>query len=140
MPVTSARDPRVDEIVSELPTASRPIARALCRLVRVAAPELRETVKWNQPSWTGHGNVVGLMLYPNQVHLAVFRGAELAERFPEIVGTGKSLRHVVVPDVRSARRPRLRAIIRAAVALDASEGTTYVAGSPRGERSSARTA
>ena len=130
----------MDEIVAELPAATRRVGRALCRLVRVAAPELRETVKWNQPFWVGRGNVVGLMIYPNQVHLAVFRGAELTERFPEIVGTGKSLRHVVVPDVASARRPVLRRIVRAAVALDAGPRLTRSHGPPRGERSSPRTA
>jgi hypothetical protein len=95
------------------------VAAALCGRIRSTVPELRETLKWNQPVWVGRANVVGLMLYPRFVHLAVFRGASLADRFPEIVGTGKALRHVVMPEVASVRRPVLREILRAAEALDA---------------------
>jgi hypothetical protein len=125
MPTDSAKDPRVDRTLEGLPDETRPVATALRELVRDTLPELKETLTWSQPVWVGRGNVVGLMLYPHHVHLSVFRGSELARLFPDIVGTGKSLRHVAVPDVASARRPVLRKILRAAEALDASR---YVRG------------
>ena len=118
MPARSYGDPEVDRVIDALPEDVRAIAHALRKLVRSAAPELSETVKWGNPFWTGRGNAVCLMLYPSHVHLGIFRGAELARRLPEIVGTGKSLRHVKVPDLASARRPVLQRILRAAVDLD----------------------
>ena len=120
MTARAATEARVAAILRELPEETRPVAEALCALIRAASPELRETVKWGNPTWVGRGNAVGLMIFPRFVHLALFRGAELSGRFPEIVGTGKSLRHVVVPDLASVRRPVLRRILRAAVAIDAS--------------------
>jgi len=73
---------------------------------------------WGNPVWSGHGRVLCLQIYDDHVNLGLWRGAELAPRFRQIEGTGKSLRHVKVPTPAAARAPRLVAIVRAAVALD----------------------
>lgn len=96
------------------------MAEALRRRIRTEAPGLRESVKWGSPVWNGHGDVLCLMVYPHWVHLGLFQGAALAERFEGIEGTGKRLRHVRVPTAEAAGSPEIGAILRAAVALDAS--------------------
>ena len=111
-------DPSVDATIRALPKEVRKVVRALRSLVRSAAPDLRETLRWGNPSYVGRRDVITLMLFDHHVNLGFFRGAELAPRFAEIEGTGKNLRHVKVPDVASAGRPVLRRIVRAAVALD----------------------
>ena len=111
-------DPSVDATIRDLPQEVRKVVRALRSVVRSAAPELRETLRWGNPSYVGRRDVITLMLFDHHVNLGFFRGAELAARFTEIEGTGKNLRHVKVPDVASAGRPGLRRIVRAAVALD----------------------
>jgi len=73
---------------------------------------------WGNPVWSARGRVLCLQIYDDHVNLGLWRGAELAARFPEIEGTGKSLRHVKVPTPAVARAPALAAIVRAAVALD----------------------
>ena len=97
----------------------RPIAEQLRKVVHTAAPELRESVKWGNPVWVGHGNSLCIMVYPKHLNLGFFRWAELSRRFPEITGTGKSLRHVRVPTVEFAQSPAVRKLIRAAAQLDA---------------------
>ncbi|MCI4339830.1 MAG: DUF1801 domain-containing protein [Thermoplasmata archaeon] len=119
MVAKSPPDPRVEQTLDELPEEVRAVARALRDLVRSEAPELRETLKWGNPVYVGRHDAVNLMLFPHHANLGFFRGADLAKQFPEIEGTGKNLRHVKVPDIASTRRPVLRRILRAAVALDA---------------------
>ncbi len=109
----------VDDLLRGLDPPRASVARALRTAIRLAAPGLREQVKWRQPVWSGRADVLVLQIYDDHVNLGLFRGAELASRYPEVVGTGKRLRHVKVPDAGSAARPRLRTIVRAAATLDA---------------------
>jgi hypothetical protein len=111
-------DPKVDALIRDLDPSVRPIADGLRGLVRRTAPELRESVKWGVPVWTGQKNVVCLMIYPDHVNLGFFQGAKLGQKHKEIEGTGKALRHVKVKTVAAARQPVLARLIREAVTLD----------------------
>jgi hypothetical protein len=75
-------------------------------------------VKWRNPFWVGRSDVACLMIYPDHINLGFLQGARLTEKYPELVGTGKGMRHVKVPTVASARRPVLSKIVRDAVRLD----------------------
>ena len=110
----------VDRAIGALDPARRAVARELCRIARAVRPPLTERLLWGNPVWSGHGRVLCLQIYDDHVNLGLWRGAELVPRFPEIEGTGKSLRHVKVPTDAAARAPSLVAIVRAAVALDRS--------------------
>lgn len=118
MPKAVVSDAKVDALFRSLPESYRPIADALRRTIRHTAPGLRETVKWNNPFWVGSRDVLCLMCYPDHVNLGFLRGAELAERFPRIEGTGKSMRHVKVANPRDAGSADVVKMVRAAVELD----------------------
>lgn len=112
----------VDAVVRGLDPSLRPIASALRELVHRTAPELVETVKWGVPVWSGRKNVLCIMIYPDHLNLGFFEGARLAHRYPEVEGTGKSLRHVKVRSVSDARRSVLTRLIRDATELDQAGG------------------
>jgi hypothetical protein len=114
----SPPDPKVDALIRDLEPSLQPIATKLRLLIRRAAPELRESVKWGVPVWAGKKNVVCLMRYPDHVNLGFFQGARLSEKHPEVEGTGKGLRHVKVRKVHEVRRPVLAELLREAVQLD----------------------
>jgi hypothetical protein len=120
-PRSAVADPNVDDLIGELSPSLRPIAVRLRELVRRSAPGLRETVKWGAPVWVGRTNVLCLMIYPDHLNLGFFQGALLSQKHPEIVGTGKALRHVKILTVADSRRPVLARLIREAVRLDARE-------------------
>jgi hypothetical protein len=121
MPAIARIDHRVDMIIKGMGKEQAAVARALRATIRSCAPQLVETVKWNNPCYTlGRNVVVGLMVYPRAVHLSVWRGTELSVKFPQIVGTGKSLRHVAVADAKEARSQKVVEVINAAVALELS--------------------
>jgi hypothetical protein len=114
------KDPGIDAILEALPADLAPIARELRGTIASLAPQLEECVKWNSPMWKGHEFVLNLMVYPDHLNLGLWRGAELSKSFPEIEGTGKSLRHVRLESVAQVRSLGIRRILRAAVALDRS--------------------
>jgi hypothetical protein len=110
---------KLEAVLDDLDPSRRSVADALRGVIRAEGPDLAEDVKWNAPSWGGQALVFCLMVYDKAVHLGLFRGAELAAKHPLVVGTGKSLRHVKVPTPAFARTKEVRAIVRAAIALDA---------------------
>jgi hypothetical protein len=118
LPRRPSSDPKVDQALEALSPEIRPIALALRRLVGTKAPELTECLKWGNPVWVGRENAVVLMLFSRHVNLGFFRGAELGKTFPEIVGTGKNLRHVKVRSLKEVKSPKLVTMLRAAVRLD----------------------
>jgi hypothetical protein len=108
----------MDRFYAELPARYRAVARALRAAIRAEAPDLRETIKWNNPFWVGRADVLCLQCFPDHVNLGFLRGAELADRFPSVEGSGRRMRHLKVPDRATARSPRVRRMVRAAAALD----------------------
>ena len=120
--VARSKDPKLDQLMAELPAELRPTARRIREVIRITSPELTECVKWGNPMWIGRGNALCIMVYPHHLNLGFFRGAELSRTFPTIVGTGKSLRHIRIANVREAGSAPVRAMIRAAARLDGSPG------------------
>lgn len=118
MPPLKRPSAEIDAIVRALDGPRERVAHALCQEIRALGPHLQESVKWGAPNWSGAGRVFNLMVYDDHVNLGLWRGAELAPRFPRIEGTGKSLRHVKFQNARQVATPEVREILRAAIALD----------------------
>ena len=73
----------------------REMARAAHAAVLAAHPSFASTIKWgNLVYMHGGSNLLALMPHKSHLNLQVFNGAALAERFPQLEGTGKGLRHL----------------------------------------------
>ena len=71
------------------------LARLLRDLVQASAPELVCSVKWGNLMFTYQGtHAVAIVMHKDHANLQIFNGAALAERFPELEGTGKGVRHL----------------------------------------------
>ncbi len=117
-----ARAPRVksdvDRWVDALGRPHRDVVNAIRRVVREAAPELDETIKWGQPCYVYRGNnVCYIAPAADRVNFGFFRGADLGDPQHLLEGAGKKLRHVKVGLGKRPRRDALKALIREAVAL-----------------------
>ncbi|MCI4318971.1 MAG: DUF1801 domain-containing protein [Thermoplasmata archaeon] len=110
--------PEVDRTIAELAPPMRTIAQALQSKIRRTAPELRETLMWQNPVWRGRKPVLCLMLYDDHVNLGLFHGAKLTTKYRRLEGTGKGMRHMKVRSVDEAKDPTLAGLIRDAVKLD----------------------
>ena len=73
----------------------RDLARRLRELVLSAAPALASSVKWGNLMFTHEGtHAVAIVMHKDHANLQVFNGAMLVDRFPELEGTGRGVRHL----------------------------------------------
>lgn len=71
------------------------LARRLRELVTSAAPELQSSVKWGNLMFTHEGtHAVAIVMHKDHANLQIFNGAALVDRFPELEGTGRGVRHL----------------------------------------------
>ncbi|MFL6662836.1 MAG: DUF1801 domain-containing protein [Rhizobacter sp.] len=71
------------------------LARRLRELVTAASPELQSSVKWGNLMFTHDGtHAVAIVMHKDHANLQIFNGAALVERFPELEGGGKGVRHL----------------------------------------------
>jgi hypothetical protein len=75
-PPTSARDPRVDDYIAQLPGWQREICRQLRDLIHGADEEVTETIKRRvQPYFVLEGNICALLATKDHVNLFLYDGA-----------------------------------------------------------------
>jgi len=71
------------------------MARRLRELVVAASPELASSVKWGNLMFTHEGtHAVAIVMHKDHANLQIFNGAALADRFPELEGSGRGVRHL----------------------------------------------
>ena len=97
------------------------VLHAVATTVRTSAPLLRVERKWAQDWRAGRDLVLAYGKFQHHVGIEFWRGTSLPDPAGLLEGTGKNLRHVKVRSVAEARAAPLRALIRAAVQLDATE-------------------
>lgn len=111
----------VESYVAGLQSEQATVVEALCALIRQAAPEARESIKWAQPVWEVNGPVCSVKAFKNYTNVNFWRGAELAERAdPDrlLRGDGGKMRHMQVASVAEIRGEPLRTLVRSAVELN----------------------
>lgn len=109
----------LDAFVKKLGFPHKEIVEALRKLVREAAPGLKEAINpWGNPVWVGKGEVFWLIAYENHVDFGFHRGTELQDPEGLLEGTGKRFRHVKIRDPKDVRPADLKPLIQQAVALD----------------------
>ena len=96
----------------------RQIAQALRRLILDADPDLRESIKWGNPTFERGGKVCYLAATKDYVSLGFFNGAALTDRDGVIEGTGKKMRHVKVRDLSDIRGEQFSSWVRESVELN----------------------
>jgi hypothetical protein len=69
----------VDAYIAKAPEYARPICAQLRALVRKAAPELSEALKWGMPTFIGRGMVCGFAAFKAHVRFHFFKGTQLAD-------------------------------------------------------------
>lgn len=107
----------VDQYVAKQKLEFRGILEALRRLVKKAAPDLDERLKWRQPCYVGKENVCAIAAMRTWVDLFFFRGAELKDPRGLLEGTGKGMRHIKVQKVSDIDPDDFAALIKQAAAL-----------------------
>ena len=108
----------IDTWFDMLPPAHAGMARALHGLVIDTAPTLAPTVKWGNLVYVHDGNhLLALMVHKAHLNLQVFNGAALTERFRQLEGSGKGMRHLKCRNGLPIDETLVREIVSASVEL-----------------------
>ena len=103
----------------------RPLAAKLRRMFLEAEPDLRESIKWGNPCFEKKLRVFYLASQGDRyVTLGLWQGALLPNPHGLIEGTGKRMRHVKIKGEEELGNPAVGRIIREAVGIDGTEGTS----------------
>jgi hypothetical protein len=114
------RSKNVDSWMAELDPSVRQIAQAVRGLIEDTSPGLTESVKWSQPVYSGHYDVLYIGATDSYVKLGFFRGGYLSGAAHGLDGDGKSMRHIKIKAPEDLDMAQLTAWIGEAVELDRS--------------------
>lgn len=107
----------VDEYIAKQKPELRRIVKALRDLVKQAAPNLSEQLKWEVPWYVGKGNVCYIAAMTSWVNLGFSRGTELKDPKLLLEGSGKGMRHIKVRKVEDIDSVAITALIKQAATL-----------------------
>ena len=113
------RDPA--EWLQTCPDFSAPLAEQLTEWILHWEPDLTESIKWNMLCFSGRKLVCGLSACQQHLGVTFFRGTELPDPTRLFCGGEKNtnIRSVRLTTLDGLNRQALRALLHAAVALDA---------------------
>jgi uncharacterized protein YdeI (YjbR/CyaY-like superfamily) len=122
MDCNRARTKNPTEWLESCPEFSKPIAEQLTDWILTWEPDLTESIKWNNLCFSGLKLVVGLSGCKKHVALFFFRGTELPDPAGLFAPGGErntNIRSIRVTGLDGFNRDAFRALLRAAVELDA---------------------
>jgi len=87
--------PLIDAWFDMLRPEQKELARSLREIINSTAPALAMSIKWGNLMFTREGtHALAIVMHKDHGNLQVFNGALLLDRFPELEGTGRNLRHL----------------------------------------------
>ena len=121
MDVSRAKTRDPEEWLENAPSFSKPIAQQLREWFLKWEPDLREAIKWNLLCFSARKNVCGISACKAHLSVAFFRGTELEDPAGLFEGgeMNTNIRSVRITSANPVKRDALRALLHAAVALDA---------------------
>lgn len=112
----------VDDYIAAIPAPLDAVAAELRRIVRAAATDAAELVKWGQPVYDAGGPFAALKAYPRHITLTFWRGAALPDPTGALAGDGDRMRHARFASVDDVREGPIADLVRAAVELNRTLG------------------
>ena len=112
----------VDEYIGSLEGWQAQVVSEVRSLVRQAAPEAKESIKWAQPVYEENGPFCYIKAFKNSVNFGFWRGVDLSDPSGILQGSGEKMRHVKLTGVDEIQREVLQDYVREAVALNLVKG------------------
>jgi hypothetical protein len=108
----------VDEYIAGLEGWQAEVVSSVREIIREAAPEATESIKWAQPVYEDHGPFCYVKAFKNHVNFGFWRGSELPDPEGIIVSSGKKMGHVKLTGVEDLQPDLFAEYVRAAVDLN----------------------
>jgi hypothetical protein len=120
-----ATEKTVDAYIAALDPGRARVAQCLREVVRRAAPDARESIKWAQPVYESNGPFLAMKAASKHVTLTFWRGAALAASADPghlLDGDGDRMRHVQFRPTDDIPADAIAGLVREAVRLNAELG------------------
>lgn len=112
----------VDEYIRSLPGWQAEVARAIREIIRTAAPNSAESMKWGQPVYEEDGPICYFKSFSDHVTFGFWRGTEMPDPAGLLRGEGDKMRHVRLTMFDDVPREALEEFVRHAVRLNRERG------------------
>jgi hypothetical protein len=108
----------VDAYVKSLPDEQGKIVEELRRIVRVAAPQSRESIKWAQPVYEHFGPFAYIKAFKSYVNFGFWRGVEIDGGRGQLLTGGSKMAHLSLRSASDINPAQLVRMVREAVRLN----------------------
>ena len=98
------------------------VLAAVREIVREAAPEAKEAIKWAQPVYSTTAPVCYIKAFTRAVNFGFWWGTRLDDPDGRLQGTGEKMRHVKLKSMDDVDPEQFAAWVRQAVALNETLG------------------
>ncbi|MEO6061482.1 MAG: DUF1801 domain-containing protein [Thermoflexales bacterium] len=108
----------VEAYLAKIDPGMAALIQALRPLIKAAAPEAVEVVKWAQPVYEINGPFAYIRAFTHYVSLGFWRGATLPSGASILEGDGDRMRHLKLRSAADIKPDLISALVREAVALN----------------------
>ena len=112
----------VDEYIRSLESEPGEIVAALRQIVRAAAPQAKESIKWAQPVYEDNGPFCYIRAFKSHVTFGFWRGIEFPDPLGILEGDGDRMRHVKVSRLKDIKKKAFQDFVRMGVKLNQAKG------------------
>lgn len=112
----------VDAYVDGLDGWQKEAAVQLRGIIRNAAPEARESIKWAQPVYELGGPFCYFKAFKSSLNFGFWRGVDLDDPNGLLEGSGDKMRHVKLTSIEDVNTDAFAAFVRQAIALNQLKG------------------
>ena len=116
----------VDEYISKLPENIQQLVEKLRRIILTSSEQIHEQIKHKIPFYSFKGNLCYINPSDEKVVLGFSRGADLPDEFRMLVGTGKSVRHVIFNASQKIDEDKVRNLIYEALIVNEIKGERFI--------------
>lgn len=112
----------VEEYVSKVAPWQRDVIQKLRNVLKSAAPNASESIKWGQPVYEHKGPFAYIKAHAAQVNFGFWRGAELDDHKRMLQGEGEKMRHVKILETHVIDEMTIAGLVKQAFALNDKKG------------------
>ena len=112
----------VDAYISSLNDKQADIVSSVRQIVREAAPNADEAIKWAQPVYSSNGPSAYIKAFKNSVNFGFWRGVDLKDPKGLLQGSGDKMRHIKLTSTDDIDAGAFSDFINQAVQLNQTKG------------------
>lgn len=112
----------VDEYIEGLVDWQQDLLKEVRGIIKEAAPEADESIKWAQPVYESNGPFAYIKAFKSHVNFGFWRGIDLDDPTGLLEGSGDKMRHVKLTGPEDIQAAEFKAFVKGAITLNQTKG------------------